>query len=485
MRIIPICLFAPLLACACATAVEAEPENMVVESAIKFTANSGEEIDAFEGAISVPENRAAAQSRDIKLGYVRFPSTSDDPGAPIIYLAGGPGGSGIQTAKGRRFPLFMAMREFGDVIALDQRGVGVSDDTQPCRSSVLIPATEATTDAERNALYRQSADECAGIWRSQGVDPAGYTTAQSVDDLEALRIALGAEKITLWGISYGSHLTFAALARMDDRIDRVVIASAEGLDQTVKLPARTDAYFDRLQAVVDADAATKATYPDIKAMMRRVHGRLEAEPVMLNLPRQDADPAPYLLQKFGMQQIASALISDPERAAMLLALYAAADAGEYAPIAQILARFIEPEEPVSWRVMPLAMDLASGISDERLSIVEQQAKTSLLGDHLNFPMPHIRGALGGLDLGEEFREGPISDVPTLLFTGTLDGRTYPEGQLEAVAGLKNLTAVTVVHAGHNLFMTSPEVTEVIQTFMRGDEVTTDKIVLPAPSLLNN
>jgi len=170
---------------------------------------------------------------------------------------------------------------------------------------------------------------------------------------------------------------------------------------------------------------------------------------------------------------------------MLLALYAAADAGEYAPIAQILARFIEPEEPVSWRVMPLAMDLASGISDERLSLVEQQAKTSLLGDHLNFPMPHIRGALGGLDLGEEFREGPISDVPTLLFTGTLDGRTYPEGQLEAVAGLKNQTSVTVVHAGHNLFMTSPEVTEVIQTFMRGEEVTTDKIVLPAPNLLNN
>lgn len=38
---------------------------------------------------------------------------------------------------------------------------------------------------------------------------------------------------------------------MDDHIDKMVLASAEGLNQTVKLPARTDDYFKRLQQVIN------------------------------------------------------------------------------------------------------------------------------------------------------------------------------------------------------------------------------------------
>jgi pimeloyl-ACP methyl ester carboxylesterase len=96
-------------------------------------------------------------------------------------------------------------------------------------------------------------------------------------------------------------------------------------------------------------------------------------------------------------------------------------------------------------------------------------------------MPQLAGALG-LDLGEDFRSPPTSDVPTLLLTGTLDGRTYPAEQAAAVAGLSNLTHVTVRNAGHNLFMTSPEVTETIQAFMRGEPIADREIVAPPPSL---
>lgn len=454
-----------------------------VEEAIVFEANSGETVDAFRGKFSVPENRSDPDSREITIGYVRFPSTSENPGAPIVYLAGGPGGSGVATAKWRRFPLFMAMREFGDVIALDQRGTGASDDTPRCVSSVTIPVDRVVPRREAVALLKQSVDECDAFWTANGVDMRGYTTVESADDLDALRKALGAEKISLWGISYGSHLAFAAMARMEDKIDRVVIASAEGLNQTVKLPSRTDAYFDRVQAVIDADPAAKAVYPDIKALMRRVHGKLNAEPAMLSLKGADGVPADFLLHGQVMQMLATAMISDPERVGMLLQLYTAADNGVYEPIGQLIQRFVTPGEPQSWQVMPLAMDVASGVSADRLERVEREAQTALLSDLLNYPMPHLAGAVEGLDLGDAFREGPISDVPTLLLTGTLDGRTYPDGQQEAVAGLSNVTSVTVVNAGHNLFMSSPEVTEVIRTFMRGDDVETEEIVLPAPNFL--
>jgi len=455
------------------------------ETAFTFKANSGEEAEAFRGEVFVPENRSNPKSRDIPLRYVRFAATGTNPGAPIIYLAGGPGGSGVATAKWRRFPLFMAMREFGDVIALEQRGAGESNDTSECISDTIIPVDAVLPKAELLSRLRQSAVQCRAFWKKEGVDLSGYTTVESVHDLDDLRVHLGAEKITLWGISYGSHLALAALKDMDDRINRVVIASAEGLDQTVKLPSRTDAYFDRLQAAIDAQPEARAAYPDVKALMRRVLAKLEANPVMLHLEGADGENIDYLLQKQTMQMMTSALISDPERVVMLLQLYTAADAGIYDPIAGLVKRFfLEPQPQVSWKAMSLAMDVASGIGDERLARVEREAKDALLGDLLNFPMPHLRGVFKDFELDDDFRKAPVSDVPTLLLTGTLDGRTYPKAQQEAVAGLTNVSTVIVQNAGHNLFMSSPEVTQTIQRFMRGEEIGDTTIELPLPNFVD-
>ncbi|MHA7871720.1 MAG: alpha/beta fold hydrolase [Hyphococcus sp.] len=457
----------------------AQAGDLAAETAIEFEAASGETVAAYSGALTVPENRARPDSREITLRYVRFPATGDQQGAPIVYLAGGPGGSGIATATGRRFALFMAMRAFGDVIALDQRGTGKSDDTPRCQSDVVIPSDRATPPFEALSMLRASVEQCNAFWISEGVDPAGYTTVESARDLDALRAHLGADKLTLWGISYGTHLALAAVKEMGPRIDKLVLASAEGLDQTVKLPSRTDAYFDRLQDALSADKVLREAYPDIKALMRRVHEKLTAEPVMLALPTEHG-AADFLLTREVMQSAASVMIADPDRAMMLLQIYAAVDAGVYDPVTALLARFITPGEPLSWRVMPLAMDVASGVGEERLAQIEREAETSLVGDLLNFPMPQLRGSLGGLDLGDDFRTPPVADIPTLLLTGTLDGRTYPDSQREAVSGLSNLTVVRVVNAGHNLFMASPAVTEAIQRFMRGEAGPDRDILTPPP-----
>ncbi|MEO1240549.1 MAG: alpha/beta hydrolase [Pseudomonadota bacterium] len=476
--------FSVALAAGCASpdAVSAEPP---AETAFIFKADNGEQTPAFRGEFQVPENRSDPDSRTLTLRYVRFAATGENPGSPIVYLAGGPGGSGIRTAKWRRFPLFMAMREFGDVVAFEQRGTGESDDTPECVSDIFIPDDEALPVEEAYTRLHRSVVQCRTFWEAQGVDLRGYTTVESARDLDALRAHLGVEKITLWGISYGTHLALASVKEMEERIDRLVLASAEGLDQTVKLPSRTDAYFDRVQEAIDAQPAAKAAYPDIKALMRRVHAKLEKEPVMLQLETGAGASANYLLQKQKMQRIASGMISDPSRAVTLLQIYSAVDAGDYAPAVGILQRFVRPGAPVEWSAMSLAMDVASGIGEDRLAQVEREAQTALLGDFLNFPMPQLNGALADMDLGDDFRTAPQSDIPALLLTGTLDGRTYPESQQEAVAGLRNVTTVTVKNAGHNLFMSSPEVTEAIQRFMRGEAIEDRMISIDPPEFVPN
>ena len=149
------------------------------ETAITFTADSGKSVKAYSGSYQVPENRNTMGSRLLTIHYVRFPSLSDKPAAPIVYLAGGPGGSGIATAKGRRFELFMALRQHADVIALDQRGTGLSDDVPPCKSSQAMAVSARWDEQKMAQLHELALAECAVFWKGNGADILGYTTVQN------------------------------------------------------------------------------------------------------------------------------------------------------------------------------------------------------------------------------------------------------------------------------------------------------------------
>ena len=202
-----------------------------------FESAGGEKVEAELGRLLVPENRLRPQSRLIELAFVRFRSTSKNPSSPIIYLAGGPGGSGTATARGTRFPLFTALREVADVIALDQRRVGQSEPNLYCLDPVDYPADKAPDRQELLDSFRKISRTCAERFRKDGVDLEGYNTKESADDLEDLRKALGAKRICLWAISYGTHLSLATIERHESSIDRMILAGVEGLTQTIKLPS--------------------------------------------------------------------------------------------------------------------------------------------------------------------------------------------------------------------------------------------------------
>ena len=51
----------------------------------------GEKMESEFGTLLVPENRSKPDSNLIELAFVRFKSTAQNPGPPIVYLAGGRG----------------------------------------------------------------------------------------------------------------------------------------------------------------------------------------------------------------------------------------------------------------------------------------------------------------------------------------------------------------------------------------------------------
>src|ERR1700752_3154031 len=164
-----------------------------------FENSNKEKVEAEFGTLLVPENRSNPDSNLIELAFVRFKSTAKNPGPPIVYLAGGPGGSGIGAATGSRFPLFMALREIGDVIAFDQRGTGYAKPNLGCYERLAMPLDVVPSRASAVEELRKNARGCIEYWRDvQRVDLTGYNTNESADDLEDLRKPLGANQIGLW-----------------------------------------------------------------------------------------------------------------------------------------------------------------------------------------------------------------------------------------------------------------------------------------------
>ena len=100
----------------------------------------GQSIACELGRLVVKENRSNPNSNLIELAFVRLKSTRAMPGPPTIYLEGGPGASAISAARIPEYMrAFAKVREVGDVILLDQRGVGFSRPNLTRVSSQSLP----------------------------------------------------------------------------------------------------------------------------------------------------------------------------------------------------------------------------------------------------------------------------------------------------------------------------------------------------------
>jgi pimeloyl-ACP methyl ester carboxylesterase len=445
----------------------------------RFEAGRGGPVDAEWGTLTVPENRRRQGSHPITLSFVRLPATTRDPGHPVVFLAGGPGESGIRFARGRHFAMFAALREVGDVIALDQRGTGASRpplrcDTAPPQPAPGRPAVRDQVLAETMARSRA----CAGTLRQSGIDLAGYHTVENADDLDDLRAALGAEKIHLWGLSYGTHLAFAFLKRHSSRAGRCVLGGAEGPDHTLKLPSVVQRQLERIGALCAAHPAWRGRLPDFVSSVAEVLERLERAPVAIGLP----DPAgggkkvTLGLGRFDVEYATAVGLADIRLLSLLPAWYDGMSRGDYTLPSRepLLARYLFlSKRGLGGNAMGLLMDCASGATKARWERIEREAREAVLGRTIDFPLPEIGEAWGNPDLGDDYRSPVRADNPVLFFSGSLDCRTPLDNVMEVCEGLPNARPLVVDGAGHtDVFLSCPGAAETVCRFLRGEEVDT-------------
>src|SRR4029450_7213088 len=102
------------------------------------------------------------------------------------------------------------------------------------------------------------------------------------------------------------------------------------------------------------------------------------------------------------------------------------------------------------------------------------------GDAINFPFPYICEGLGVADLGDSFRAPFKSDIPVLLISGTLDGRTPPSNAEDVAATFPNAQHLILAGPVHSapLFLSSDKITAAVKTFMSDQKIVETRIEVP-------
>lgn len=451
--------------------------GQVVIEPYTFRTYDGREHPAELGRLSVREDRTRKSSRLIQLSFVRLRSTASQPSAPIVFLAGGPGIPGIGLGQVPvYFSLFERLRELSDVILLDQRGTGMSLPNLQCPPPTFPPDVFENTGKLLPA-YSQFVRTCADRWRAEGADLASYHSNASADDLEDLRRALGAERLSLLAWSYGTELALATVRRHGARLNRIVLASTRGPDNLLKLPSVWDSQIRTLSRLTAEDSNVSRIVPDMESLMRRVMERLERNPVSLTVTDRRANRQVNLrVGKIGLQTLIRADLSDARAFAGLPALLYTIDQGDYSVLTR---RMDQLYNGFGSSAMSLATDCAAGWSAGRLGRVNREARTALMSNVNLQWSPNICRLTGSANLGSNFRSRIRSTLPSLFVSGTLDPNA-PSFQAEEVRrGFPNSAHLIVENAGHEL-LPAAEVQRVVVDFFAGQDVSRRTVSLPRP-----
>lgn len=439
-----------------------------------MTSPAGEAFEVTTGFVRVPELRPSdgPSSGIVDLRVVRVRRAGIEPGRSAhTILAGGPGDSGVNLVMGlvrQGGPEVWRLFD-GDVIGIDQRGTGGSRPNLETPVTYDLPIDEAGSMAAWLPAIQAASRRVADEFRARGIRLEAYNTRESADDVAAVGRALGYERLTLWGRSYGSHLALATLARHPAMVARMILIGPEGPNHTWKRPSQVDAVVDQLVA---------RGAPDLKANLQAVLARLRERPAAVTIVEPGKDvPTTITLGAFDVQWIVTQALGDPRLLAGLPAAFRDMARGNFNRVAQIALL-----RRTRWGVqsaMKQMMDLSSGASAERRRQIEQEAGVALLGNAINFPGMFTEHAWAPVtDLGDDFRRPVTGAAPTLILVGDLDPRTPVANAREIAASLAAAQVTVVQNATHQFdVFGSSAVRGVLASFLRGERVA-ETLTLP-------
>ncbi len=397
------------------------------------------------GTLEVPENRGLPDGRKIAIAVAVLPANTLDPAPdPLFLLAGGPGQAA--STLGPFAAQFAAVRRKRDIVLVDQRGTGRST---PLTCAAFKDTGEAEAALELDPLPRATA--CAAELAAQGVDVAQYTTAAWIADLDAVRTALGYERLNLWGISYGTRVAQEYARRFPQHVRTMVLdgVAPPSLEISLDVWATRAAAIEAAFAACGESPACSRNHAGLEAELERIGERLGGERYIAI-----ADPrtgAPRTL-RFTLDHVVGALqalVYVPEFAALMPEAVHQAGEGDFGPLlATVLALTGDLGEQLN-----SALYYSVTCTEDAPRITQAERTAKLAGLRSRTLAERGLAVCDAWPRGERLAESATalsSDIPTLLLSGGLDPVTPPAYGEEVAKTLSNSRHIIARGYGHNV-----------------------------------
>lgn len=398
---------------------------------------------AYCAPFEVAENRADPASRKIalRLALITAPSAADDDF--IVFLAGGPGQSAVDSWP-QIAPALASARKHRHVLLLDQRGTGESNALE-CKA---LGDEEAMLEFDLQRMAELTR-ECAAEVGTHA-DPRYYATSDAVADLEELRQALGSPQFDLVGVSYGTRLAQHYYKRHAEGVRSIVLDSVVpnelvlGGEFAINLDTALKSQF----ANCAANTACVAAFPDPYADLMRLRDRLREAPREVRY----ADPVSFepksaRLDAFGLAGLVRLFAYSPETAALIPHTVDQALAGNDAALMGQMGVIGQGVEELAGNGMQLSVVCAE---DADRLVAEEGAADTLLGNQI---VEVLKAQCAIWPHGErpsDFNEPASGDTPVLVLEGELDPVTPPRYGEQVIANLDEARLIVAKGQGHNV-----------------------------------
>lgn len=363
---------------------------------------------------------------------------------PVFFIAGGPGQSAMALAG----PVSAMLARFGnrrDIVLVDQRGTGRSAPLQCPEEPADLPLAE-TVDPARQV---QRARAC--LARLQALphgDLRHYTTAHAARDLEAVRDALGAQRLNLVGASYGTRVALEYMRRFPAHVRRAVLDGVAPPDMALPWASAPDAQaaFDALLQACAGEAACRARHPRLRDSWSAVLASLPRD-VVVPHPATGRSERLQLTREMLLGLVRTALYA-PATASALPAALAEAAEGRFAPLVGLASVLALPRGEAA---LAQGMHFSVVCAEDMPPAAARPAPAPDFGQGL---APVYLQVCEGWPRGvvdEAFRRLPPAPAPTLLLSGGIDPATPPRHGARVAQALGAKARHEVVpNAGHGL-----------------------------------
>ncbi|QOY62749.1 alpha/beta fold hydrolase [Lysobacter sp. H21R4] len=412
------------------------------------SAEGGTATEAHCGQLEVAEDPAHPDGRRISLNIAWLQPSNAGAPDPVFFLAGGPGQAATAHAAAVK-RMLSAVGKQRDIILVDQRGTGRShplDCRGPDGAPLPLDVMAEQSQADTLTYTRQCLQGLEGR-----ADPRFYTTTDAVRDLDAVRAALGVEKINLVGVSYGTRVAQQYAARYPAHTRSVVLDGVAPNELVVGGEFATtveDALGLQSAQCRQIEACAKRYPVDMREQLRTVMQTLRQSPVEVDYRDSRTNQARHgTITADAVGSLAFMFSYLPQTASLLPLTIDEAAHGRYAPLMSLVQMSSDQMQGQINRGMNWSVVCAE---DAGRYVPAPGAADTIMGSGLSeaFFAPCAQWPRG--EVPADFHRPFTSEVPVLLLSGELDPVTPPRYGEQVAAHLPNARHLVLKGQGHNV-----------------------------------